>query len=140
MRKYEILTSFFMASRIRVFRSFRQLLMRARRLFSIIGLLLCNTEMKRQVRQWYSVVHVVRVRESRERLSLLFRKFSMDDSLERKMEREKKKKRWTRRQIRHDEYENLCEVEIKSFERSNSWNSGEQMDFVRCDRYLSFFN
>lgn len=36
------LTSFFIASRIRVFRSFRQLLIRARRRFSIIGLLLCN--------------------------------------------------------------------------------------------------
>lgn len=32
--------SFFIASRMRVFKSFRQLLMRARRLFSIIGLLL----------------------------------------------------------------------------------------------------
>lgn len=36
-----ILTSFLVASRMRAFSSFRQLLMRARRRFSMIGLLLC---------------------------------------------------------------------------------------------------
>lgn len=41
----QILTSFFIASKISVFSSFKQWLIRARRFFSIIGLLLCKRNM-----------------------------------------------------------------------------------------------
>jgi hydrogenase-4 membrane subunit HyfE len=43
------LTSFFIASKISVLSSLRQLLIRARLLFSIIGLLLCRDERKKNL-------------------------------------------------------------------------------------------
>jgi hypothetical protein len=60
----KILTSFFIASKISVLSSLRQLLILARRLFSIIGLLLCKKKEKKDNEMIFFVcssIHHIRV-------------------------------------------------------------------------------